>query len=560
MIATLLTDHKPMKAKLALLVIAGLVGLPLASFAQAPSPAGEASSTAVTAAEVATAPSEGDTVLTAVSIDDQPLTDAIKILARMANINYLIDPKVAFGTPGPDGKILPQPNVSIRWEKVTPQQALEALLNNYSLQLVEDPRTHIYRITMRDPAAPDPLFTKVIQLRYAGPSNVLASVQSVLVDKRSKVVADPRTSQLVVVATEAELNGVDEMLAHLDTPTKQVLIEAKILETTVNPKTVKGIDWSGTLSEQQITFGNGITTGTTTTTRPGAATTTTLPGGRTITTASRSSSQTLLETVLGGGGVSYNTRQGFSPSTAFLNADGLNVMLSFLNSSDDTKVISEPRMVTLDNQKATIDVGLMYPIVNVQASTVQTTGGSQISYSNLTVNLDVTPRITADNFVEMKVQQSVLRLGPQFTSTVADQDNKVDSFFTRKLETAVLIPSGNTLVMGGLISDELMNSNKKVPVLGDIPVLGYAFRKDSKSRNRANLIIFITPTIVQDGDFQPAKSTFLQSTGQEVVTEEWSAWDSGKPKDWSDPDRVSRHQAVFNEDLVRPASGNLSPQ
>lgn len=231
-------------------------------------------------------------------------------------------------------------------------------------------------------------------------------------------------------------------------------------------------------------------------------------------------------------------------------------MLSFLNSSDDTKVISEPRMVTLDNQKATIDVGLMYPIVNVQASTVQTTGGSQISYSNLTVNLDVTPRITADNFVEMKVQQSVLRLGPQFVSTVADQENKVDSFFTRKLETAVLIPSGNTLVMGGLISDELMNSNKKVPVLGDIPVLGYAFRKDSKSRNRANLIIFITPTIVQDGDFQPAKSTFLQSTGQEEVSEEWSAWNSGKPKDWSNPDHVSSRQAVFNEDLVRPASGN----
>ena len=119
----------------------------------------------------------------------------------------------------------------------------------------------------------------------------------------------------------------------------------------------------------------------------------------------------------------------------------------------------------------------------------------------------------------MKVQQSVLRLGPQFVSTVADQENKVDSFFTRKLETAVLIPSGNTLVMGGLISDDLMNSNKKVPVFGDIPVLGYAFRKYSKSRNRANLIIFITPTIGQDGDFQPAKSTFLQSTGQEEVSE-----------------------------------------
>lgn len=540
-----------MKAKLVLLVIAGLVVLPLAGLAQDALPAGgEAPAANVPA------PAEEAAVLTAVSIDDQPLTDAIKILARQAGINYLMDPNVAFGTPGPDGKIMPQPNVSIRWEKVTAQQALEALLNNYSLQLIEDPRTHIYRIAARDPAAPDPLVTKVIQLQYAGPSNVLASVQSVLTDKRSKVVADVRTSQLVVVATETELTAVEDMLVQLDTPTKQVLIEAKILETTVNPKTSKGVDWSGTLSGQNITFGNGKTVGKTTTISPGTPTTTTLPGGRTITTTPSRSSQTVLETLLGAGGVSYNTESGFTPSTAFLSADGMNVVLSFLNSSDDTKVISEPRMVTLDNQKATIDVGLMYPIVNVQASTVQTSGGSSISYSNLTVSLDVTPRITANNFVEMKVNQSVLRLGPQFDSTVADQENKVDSFFTRRLETAVLIPSGNTLVMGGLISDESLTSNVKVPILGDLPILGYAFRKDSKSRSRANLIIFITPTIVGDNDFQPTQTTFLKSTGAEVATEEWTAWDSGKPRDWSNPDGMPKQPAVYNEHLGQLKDGN----
>jgi general secretion pathway protein D len=244
-----------------------------------------------------------------------------------------------------------------------------------------------------------------------------------------------------------------------------------------------------------------------------------------------------LTTLLGKGvgGVSYNTLKGFHPATAFLDADGLNVTLSFLNSSADTKTIAEPRMVTLDNLKATIDVGLMYPIVNVQASTANTTGGSQISYSNLTVNLDVTPRITANDFIEMKVIQSVLRLGPKFTTTVDNKQNEVDSFFTRKLETAVLIPSGNTLVMGGLISDESLNANTKVPIMGDIPILGLAFRKDSKERNRQNLMIFITPTIVQDTDFQPAQSTFLKSTGKEEVKEEWPAWDSGKPRDWSKP-------------------------
>ena len=334
---------------------------------------------------------------------------------------------------------------------------------------------------------------------------------------------------------------VNELVERLDTPTKQVLIEAKILETTVNPKSVKGIDWANTLKQQNVTFGNGKTSGTTTTTISDTPTTTTIetPGGRIITstTPEGRNAQTTLQTLLGNGGLSLNTLKGFSPETAFLNADGVSIALSFLNNSADTKVISEPRTVTLDNQKATIEVGLMYPIVNTSAGTANTAGGSSISYSNLTVNLDVTPRITANDFVELKVQQSILRLGPQFTSTVGGVPNTVDSFFTRKLETTVLIPSGNTLVMGGLVSDENTTANTKVPVLGDIPVLGLAFRKDTKERNRQNLIVFITPTIVQDNDFQPTQSKFLQSTGKEVANEELSAWDSGKPYDWSKPFR-----------------------
>ena len=76
-----------------------------------------------------------------------------------------------------------------------------------------------------------------------------------------------------------------------------------------------------------------------------------------------------------------------------------------------------------------------------------------------------------------------------------------------------MIPSGNTLVMGGMISDQVNLGNTKVPVLGDIPVLGYLFRSDSKNRLKQNLLIFITPTIVQDADFQPTKTDFLKNPG-----------------------------------------------
>jgi len=475
--------------------------------------------------------SEASAVIPLIQFQDVSLTTAIENLARQAGLNYILDPKVTFGQPDEKGQIRPQPNINLRWENLTANQALMALLSTYNLQLVEDPRTKVSRITVKDPTAPDPLITKVIQLKYAGPSNVLNSIQSTFADpKRSKVIPDVRTSQLVVVATEKEHMAVEELLAELDKPTRQVLIEAKIYETTVNPTSIKGIDWSGTLSAQRITMGNNSLPGT----DPVPPQTIIDANGNPVqvpgtpgTIGGILNDPKLLMSTAG---------KFFQPSTAFLNADGLDVALSFLNKSDDTKVISEPRVVTLDNMQATINVGLMFPIVNVQAATVQTAGGSSISYSNLTVNLDVTPRITANDFIEMHVAQSVLRLGPTFKSKVADQENEVDSFFTRRMETGVLIPSANTLVMGGLISDEQGMQNTKVPILGDIPILGYAFRKDAKRRNKSNLIIFLTPTIVQDNDFQPTETTFLKSTGKEEVEEGWSFWDSGKPAfDWSKP-------------------------
>jgi type II secretory pathway component GspD/PulD (secretin) len=98
-----------------------------------------------------------------------------------------------------------------------------------------------------------------------------------------------------------------------------------------------------------------------------------------------------------------------------------------------------------------------------------------------------------------------------------------------------MIPSGNTLVMGGLIQDQTTAGNVKVPLLGDIPVLGYLFRSDTKNRNKTDLVLFITPTIVQDQDYQPTKTDYLKTPvpKRDTLEDDWSAWDSGQPKDWS---------------------------
>jgi len=117
-----------------------------------------------------------------------------------------------------------------------------------------------------------------------------------------------------------------------------------------------------------------------------------------------------------------------------------------------------------------------------------------------------------------------------------------------------MIPSGHTLVLGGLVQDDVRNGNTKVPLLGDLPVFGYLFRSDTKSRQKSNLLVFLTPTIVQEEDFQPTPSNFLKNKVplKDSVEADWSAWDSGKPKDWSTGEDVSPASGKFDESLWQP--------
>jgi type IV pilus assembly protein PilQ len=456
------------------------------------------------------APAGTNAIIPLIVMDDVPLTDAIKNLARQAGINYMLDPRVSFGQVGPDGKPVAQPNVSIRWENVTASQALNALLSNYNLDMVEEPRSKISRITPRDPAAPDPLVTRVVQLHYASPTNILVAIGNALIDKRSKVIADVRTSQLVILSTEKELASVEPLVAKLDTPTKQVLIEARLLETSMNPSTTKGMDWSGTLAAQHLSFGNNLQTAPVPSDSANAPLATLWPK------------------------MMFDTAKGFNPATAFLDADGVSAVLSFLNKYGEAKVLSSPRTVTLDNETATIEVTRASPIINVTPGTVQVSGGSQITYTNLGVILHVTPRISANNYVNLKVTPEVSRIADTLQRVVNNGTFQVDEYDVRKIDTRVMIPSGNTLVLGGLVQDDVRQQDVKVPLLGDIPILGGAFRSQSKNRQKSNLMVFLTPTIVQDGDFQPTQTDFLKHPvpNKDTVDEDWSSWNSGKPKDW----------------------------
>ena len=462
-------------------------------------------------------------------IDDVPLLDAVKNLARQAGLNYLPDPKLS--------TVTNQPNVTMRLVDVTAQDALLAVLETYGLQIVQDPRIKVARITVKDPKQEDPLVSKIIQLKYIQPTNVVEILKKSL-SGRSQVMGDPRTSQLIVVTTEKELPGVEELVEKLDTPTRQVLIEAQIWETAKNPRTIKGVDWQGTFAAQNVSWGNArLDQGGSSviTERPGAPVTVPTPGGGS-TTVNRRSSTREVYSYIPGNGITLDSVKGFHPGTAFLNADGLHAVISFFNSDNETEIVATPRAVTLDHQAAVLSVTRAFPIFKITPGSANSPAGSDIQYTNLGTILNVTPHITANSNIALHVIPEVSDIAAVDRQIINGFENTANIYAIRRMETHVMIPSGNTLVLGGLISDRSANALNKVPLLGDTPGLGYFFRKTDKRRDKANLIVFITPTIIGDGDFNPHTTDFLQTkmaTSPGDLNE--SFWDSARPYDWTKP-------------------------
>ena len=477
-----------------------------------------------------------------------PLITAIQMLARLAQLNVLIDPRIKTGGIRQIGtNVIELPPVATNtvslstYGGVSARQTLEAVLGNYGLMLVNDNKTGFHQVTFRDPSAKEPVYTYTVPLRYSNTTNIQTLIQASF--PTSKVQSDTRTAQLVLLSTQKEFEAITNLVAQLDTPTKQVLIEARFLETFTNPKTLKGIDWTDTLQAQRFTMGNGLLSGgsshTTTTKAPGDPVTVTrpdgtqqtfFPGSSTSTTKTETKNTTLDSTI-----VSLSSAGGFSPNVAFLNAQGVNAVLSFLNSESDSRVVATPRAVTLDNQETRLEVTTAVPIFNStdSLSAGGSTSSARAEYTNVGTILIVTPRITGTN-VAMKVRPEISRVltdHPSSRKIVQGKINEADVFSSSRIETSVMVPSGNTLVMGGLISDSTQKSFTKVPFLGDIPGIGYAFRKESKAREKANLIIFLTPTIIEDADFQPYRTEFLNTKMPEHDDTMPAYYDRGKPYD-----------------------------
>jgi type IV pilus assembly protein PilQ len=342
------------------------------------------------------------------------------------------------------------------------------------------------------------------------------------------------------------------------------LIEAKIIETTKDISTAKGINWTGTTAAQHVTVGNGLTSGSSgnssSTFQTSTGSTVTAPGGRTstgtspTTTTVVSNGSTFLTSIMGStaqaGGISLNTAQGLNPKTAFLNADGVSAVLSFLNTDADTKSIAFPRTVSLDGRKTVLRVVQNIPIFE-QSQSAPAAGAAQglatvlPNYSKTVgdtilnevgVKLTVVPRIAGPSNVLVAVQPEISSVDTKIaTDTLNGQVNTSPIFDRRTIITEASVPSGYTLVLGGLDDDVMAKTYTKVPGLGDLPGLGALFRSNTKDHTRDTILIFLTPTIIQASDFQPATTDFLRNKNEAMPTGKDSAWDRGAPYDWTKP-------------------------
>ncbi len=305
---------------------------------------------------------------------------------------------------------------------------------------------------------------------------------------RGTVIADPRTNQIFVTDIPSKLEEIGQLISKIDKPVRQVLIEARIVEATDQFGRSLGakLGYTDAAAAQGGVPGVNIAGGTSATLTGdylGVANQTNQPGAG---TAALTDSQFVN---LPANTITNAVLSGVNPASlaiSLFNAGAnrfINLELSALEADGKGKVISSPRVITADMQKATIEQGTEIPYQQATSS-----GATAVSFKKAVLSLDVTPQITPDGNVIMSVQIHKDSVGQSTTSGPAINTNT--------LSTEVQVENGGTVVLGGIYTSQEQNQTDKVPLLGDIPVLGYLFKTKSKSMQKDELMVFLTPHII----------------------------------------------------------------
>lgn len=387
--------------------------------------------------------------------------EALSVIADFTSLNMVISDTVSG-------------NLTLRLKDVPWDQALDIILQSRGLDMRKNgnviqvaPREEIAAKEKIDLTARQEIGelevtrTESFQLSYAKALEMavlLKNKDSGLLSKRGTAVSDLRTNTLFVQDTPTRLEDVRRFIKQLDVPVRQVMIEARFVEA--------GESFNRTLGGRLSYAGPGSTVAGGGFAGPGASraalsTTSSLPRAGSVT-----------------GGMTLS----------LFNAAATKVLTLELNASEldgTTKNIASPRVVTGDKTPATIESGVQVPYQQATSS-----GATAIAFKDAVLGLTVTPQITPDDRVGMKVSVHQDSVGNIYSG--------VPSINTKKVDTQVLVDNGGTVVIGGVYTQDATDSKEQIPFLGDIPILGWLFKTDTVSKAKKELLVFITPKIIKD--------------------------------------------------------------
>src|SRR6267143_468389 len=390
----------------------------------------------------------------------------LRLLARQAKINLVVSEAVT-GT------------VTMRLEDVTALQAISIIVKAKGLFM--DKIDTVYYIKTATERTAEPTESDSYQFSYSRAKDVAPLVASQLASKDPPQV-DERTNTIFFRETRSNIDNIRKMLVQIDKPTRQVMIEARLVEVSADPVQAFGINWSGTVGSasapKTVTYGNPIASGSP------------VPGANPPTSGfglGNPSNHNFF------GNLSHLVPGQF----AILSVPQFSATIQALNEDADAEFLANPRIVTADNQQAKIEVLRNQPVpqlnFNEQTATAVFGGFQDKQFGNTLV---VRPSINKDNYITLSVKPEISNKVNDFHFQFNGADVTSPIIDTRTLDSNVLIKSGDTLAIGGLLSDQVAKSKTKVPLLGDIPLLGYAFQSHDNERHKRNLLIFVTPTIL----------------------------------------------------------------
>lgn len=398
------------------------------------------------------------------------LKDVLKIFSQQSGLNFVASHEIE------DRKI------TLYFENVSVEDALNTILKANNLTYEQPPGsniiviqellmpevetiTRIYTLNYAKAETVKEIFEKMREKREEAPKEKETKLRQPiktagLLTEYGKIVSDTRTNSLIITDIPAQFPIIEEALAKLDEATPQVMIEAELLETSVGTIDKLGVEWSDTI---------GIYTGPVQTTK--------FPFRK----------HDFPEAVDKTKGMTYGT----------ISMANFTATLKLLEQDSETKILARPRVLTLNNETAEINltaktaVAAITTYQPITGGTVPVVSAERIDTG---VILKVTPQVNKDGYITMVLEPSVTTpvKSPFFTQAEFVDPHK------REVKTTVRIKDGDTIVIGGLISTEDKETIKKVPVLGDIPLLGYLFKNVSKDKSDKELIVFITPHIVQE--------------------------------------------------------------